>query len=375
MDKRRLLIVDDSPEDIQFLLENLKDDYALLVATSAEKALEIAGKDPRPEVILMDVVMPGMDGYDACRALKQNPDTQDINVIFVSANNTVEEKLLGYDVGGRDYLIKPIEPKELLQKIELSLLDKDKNDSLAKERSDAFQTAMTAMQSGGELGVVLEFLRGSFKATDTEALAQMIIQSLGGYSLSGSVQIRTATDTVNVSTNGRASPIEQELMVKLKDSGRIIERQARLIMNFGDISLLVKNMPTDNSDVCGRLRDHLAILLEGAESKLAAIELYLRNEEKKSGLHQLVFDTKQALLEIKQEQELHKEASVKIVDRLLVDLQDSFLSWGLTEEQESRLLDMVYQSVDDSISHYERGLEVDEKFEGIVQGMNYYAER
>jgi CheY-like chemotaxis protein len=375
MDKRRLLIVDDSPEDIQFLLENLKDDYALLVATSAEKALEIAGKDPRPEVILMDVVMPGMDGYDACRALKQNPDTQDINVIFVSANNTVEEKLLGYDVGGRDYLIKPIEPKELLQKIELSLLDKDKNDSLAKERSDAFQTAMTAMQSGGELGVVLEFLRGSFKATDTEALAQMIIQSLGGYSLSGSVQIRTATDTVNVSTNGRASPIEQELMVKLKDSGRIIERQARLIMNFGDISLLVKNMPTDNSDVCGRLRDHLAILLEGAESKLAAIELYLRNEEKKSGLQQLVFDTKQALLEIKQEQELHKEASVKIVDRLLVDLQDSFLSWGLTEEQESRLLDMVYQSVDDSISHYERGLEVDEKFEGIVQGMNYYAER
>ena len=118
-EKKRILIVDDSADDIHVLMENLKQDYAVLAATCGEKALELAGKTPRPDVILMDVSMPDMDGYETCRSIKQNPETQNIDVIFVSANDTANEKIIGYEAGGSDYLIKPVQPGELLQKIKL----------------------------------------------------------------------------------------------------------------------------------------------------------------------------------------------------------------------------------------------------------------
>ena len=90
LDKKRVLIVDDSPEDIQIVMENLKDKYAILVATNGLKGLEIASADPKPDVILMDVMMPEMNGYEVCQKLKGNSDTQNIDVIFVSAHDTVE---------------------------------------------------------------------------------------------------------------------------------------------------------------------------------------------------------------------------------------------------------------------------------------------
>ena len=107
-----VLIVDDSPSDIQVLLTNLQDEFKLAVAKSGEKALGIV-KDIQPDVVLMDVAMPGMDGHETCARIKALDVGEDIEVIFVSANDTVDEKLKGYDAGAADYLIKPVEPDEL----------------------------------------------------------------------------------------------------------------------------------------------------------------------------------------------------------------------------------------------------------------------
>lgn len=124
-DKKQILIVDDSVDDIHILMENLKQDYAVLAATNIEKALEIANKDPCPDVILLDVMMPGVDGFEICRQLKDNPLTMDIDVIFVSAHDTEEKKLAGHDAGGSDYLIKPVQPEELLQKVRLAIKNRE----------------------------------------------------------------------------------------------------------------------------------------------------------------------------------------------------------------------------------------------------------
>jgi DNA-binding response OmpR family regulator len=373
-DKKRVLIVDDSPEDIQFVMENLKDKYAVLVATSGEKALELAANEPRPEVILMDVMMPDMDGYETCRELKSNLETQDIDVIFVSANNTTDEKLAGYDAGGSDYLIKPVDPLELSQKVELALVNRKKRRELESDKTAAFDTAMTAMISGGELGTVLEFLRGSFTATSTQGLAQMVINALSNYSLKGSVQIRSQAGQVNLGMEGSAAAIEQELMFKLHDAGRILEQGPRLFINFGDITLLVKNLPVDDPDKCGRVRDNLAILMEGAESKLGTILVHQHNEEVRAGLQKLVLNSKQALLDIESIQRQHKEENVKIADSMLHDLEQAFLSWGLSEDQEQRLISMVQTGIEKSFDHYEKGLAVDDMLQNIIKEMSHYAE-
>ena len=108
--KARVLIVDDIPENIQLLLSTLKNDFAILVATSGEKALELSIKEPQPDIILLDIMMPGMDGYEVCKRLKADELTKDIPVIFVTALNESEDEEKGLSLGAVDYITKPINP-------------------------------------------------------------------------------------------------------------------------------------------------------------------------------------------------------------------------------------------------------------------------
>jgi len=365
-DKRRILMVDDSVDDIHVLMENLKQDYAVLAATNGEKALEMAAKSPQPDVILMDVMMPGVDGYEACRRLKADPNTQNIDIIFVSAHDTTEEKLTGYEAGGSDYLIKPVQPHELLQKVKLAVQNKVVRTEAAKEKEMAMQTAMTAISSAGEQGVVLDFMRRSFTTANLGELARLIVEAMANYGLENSVQIRGSRELVNASTTEPMAPLEQELILRLKDAGRIRENGKRFIANFGEISLLIKNMPEDE-DKRGRLRDHIAMLLEGAESRVHALEMALE-------LEQTVQDSNRALKNIQAVQKVHKEKAVQIMDEVLRKIEHSFLSYGLTEEQEDLLLNIVQTGVNQSLDNLEQSLQVDQQLHNIVERLERFSQ-
>lgn len=109
MKKQTILLVDDAPENIDLLNLILGGDYAIKVALNGEKALVIASNpQDLPDLILLDVMMPGMDGYETCRQLKTNPLTYKIPVIFVSAMSEVGDESRGFDVGAVDYITKPV---------------------------------------------------------------------------------------------------------------------------------------------------------------------------------------------------------------------------------------------------------------------------
>jgi diguanylate cyclase (GGDEF)-like protein len=107
--RQKVLIVDDVRENIKVLIELLKSEYKTLFAQNGERALELA-EQKGPDIILLDIVMPDMDGYQVCRKLKQNENTRDIPVIFISAMSEVVDETKGLDVGAVDYITKPISP-------------------------------------------------------------------------------------------------------------------------------------------------------------------------------------------------------------------------------------------------------------------------
>lgn len=107
MHKASVLIVDDMPANIQLLAEALKSDYRIRVANQGTKALEIARSDTPPDLILLDIMMPGMDGYEVCQKLKENEATSAIPVIFVTAKSGVEDEAHGLNLGAVDYITKP----------------------------------------------------------------------------------------------------------------------------------------------------------------------------------------------------------------------------------------------------------------------------
>ncbi|KJV34342.1 chemotaxis protein CheY [Aquitalea magnusonii] len=108
--RQSILIADDVPDNIELLAAILEDEYTIKVAPNGEKALKIAYSDTPPDLILLDVMMPGLSGHEVCRRLKSNPDRQHIPVIFVTAMCSVEDEKLGLEIGAVDYITKPISP-------------------------------------------------------------------------------------------------------------------------------------------------------------------------------------------------------------------------------------------------------------------------
>ena len=105
----RLLLVDDEPTNLQVLRHVLQADYRLLFATDGARALQVA-REQQPQLILLDIMMPGMDGYAVCRALKADPATAGIPVIFITALDDSQDETAGFDVGAVDYITKPVSP-------------------------------------------------------------------------------------------------------------------------------------------------------------------------------------------------------------------------------------------------------------------------
>ena len=120
-DKPRVLIVDDVSENIHALMNILRDDYAILAATAGDKALEMAGRVPRPDLVLLDIKMPGMDGYEVLRRLKADPATAGIPVIFVTALAEAADEARGFKLGAADYVTKPVSPELVRLRIRTQL--------------------------------------------------------------------------------------------------------------------------------------------------------------------------------------------------------------------------------------------------------------
>ncbi|WP_250657480.1 hybrid sensor histidine kinase/response regulator [Alkalimarinus coralli] len=115
--REQVLLVDDNPQNLKILYDTLDDQhYRLLLANSGDKALSIAEKS-KPDLILLDIMMPGMDGYEVCETLKSNPSLKDIPVVFLSALDDVESKVKGFEKGGVDYIAKPFQPREVISRV------------------------------------------------------------------------------------------------------------------------------------------------------------------------------------------------------------------------------------------------------------------
>ena len=130
--KSVVLVVDDISENIDLMIGILENDYEVKVALDGAKALEIASKEPQPDIILLDIMMPGMNGYEVCKKLKQATSTANIPVIFVTAFDDLRGELKGFDVGGVDYITKPVIPEIVLARVKTHLELKEVKEKLAE---------------------------------------------------------------------------------------------------------------------------------------------------------------------------------------------------------------------------------------------------
>jgi len=144
--KQVILLVDDTPANIQIALAILKNLYQVRVATNGARALELAVTDPLPDLILLDVMMPGIDGFEVCTQLKASEATRDIPVIFLTGQTEIEDETRGFEVGGVDYIHKPFSPAVVEARVHTHLVLRGIRERLAKQLAVMKRELETARQ-------------------------------------------------------------------------------------------------------------------------------------------------------------------------------------------------------------------------------------
>jgi phosphoserine phosphatase RsbU/P len=136
----RVLLVDDAKSNLDILVEGLKSDHKLSLALNGETALQIAARTP-PDLVLLDIVMPGMDGYEVCRRMRQMPETAEVPIMFLSSLEEVQNKTRGFEAGANDYLTKPFDMLEVKARVRSLLKAKAYSDAVKEQIASELRVA------------------------------------------------------------------------------------------------------------------------------------------------------------------------------------------------------------------------------------------
>ena len=355
-ERPKVLVVDDEPFNLEIMQEILEEDYEVSYAKSGSECMDMV-TSVMPDVVLLDVNMPGMSGYEVCQQLKENPKTTNIPVTFVSALDTLAERLAGYEVGGDDYICKPFEAGELLSKVTIAVKYKKERESLMAEAERAMSKAMSATKDTGDLDVIMDFLRSTLNCDTAEKLADLSLYTASSMGLRSSVQIRTDEEVVHKSSDGAINQLERTVVKKICKEDQVVDLGVRSVFNFDHVSVLIKNMPLDDQGKYERVKSTIALLTEAMEIRLQALAQSTPKEvissssnNDQSNLAILVQRIDALLGQLDESVSKFAPQYIKILSELSYKLEGSFSDLALTEDQEQLLMDLVDQSMNQAHS-------------------------
>ena len=352
----KVFVVDDNAVVLEAMRAIIEPEYAVATFASAEACMARLAEE-KPGMFLLDVNLPGMDGYSFCRRLKDDGLLARIPVTFVSGNDTIEARLAGYDAGGEDFIVKPCAPEEILRKVKVAQHILKNQKSLEEQAEAAEYLSSLALASMDEAGLVLQFMSKLIAWETEQEIAQGLLELMQRYKLDGVVQTRIGQRTLTLSASGANLPLETSIINHVRGLERIFEFRNRSVHNFERVTLMVNNMPLADPEFCGRLRDNLSVAAQGADSRLLAIETSEVKNRNQAGIMSAIESLRVSLSALRADHQRDRAASAKLMLALEEDLARSFVHLGLTTGQERILEDLVQGFTKNLIELLDRGEE------------------
>lgn len=323
-----------------------------------------------PGIILLDVEMPGINGYEVCDRLRNIEATKHVPIVFLSSLSSLRERLQGYEVGADDFFVKPFEAEYLRARINVLIKYHQEKEELHKQYKLAESTAITAMTGSGELAMAMRFLEKSLSYRSIDDLAEGLEESLAQISLHCCAMIIEKGQSLWYSSEGSVSPLEKELIEMCDKETRFLDFGERTIINFPKISLLVKNMPLDDMERYGRIKDLLPILLSAVNSKVnslstqeALTQQSLHQMDSFKMIRQSLFYLGTTIVKS------HKDSAV-VMNSLVQELNYDLLRLGLEEDQEEYLLSRVDSAIDEAMIKMDAGKHIRQALTFILTNLN-----
>jgi CheY-like chemotaxis protein len=268
---RLVLAIDDDKLVHKIIEDALAESCKLIRAKNGDEGLRLALKY-QPDIILLDVEMPGMNGFEVCEKLKKSSETSAIPVMFLSSRTDISERMRGYNSGAADYIVKPFNREELLARINVLDDYRQVSQRLKQDMEQAQITAEIAMTDSGDMGRIMRYVGQSYHAHDLDSLSSFFFEFFIPLQLEVAVAFWHQQGEVFKSAEGAIQPIEQELLEQNRDGNRFVDFGRRTIINYPKVSLLIKNMPTDDPAMYGRYKDLLPHILEATNAKIQDME-------------------------------------------------------------------------------------------------------
>lgn len=365
--KNKVLIVDDDRFAQKLIVRALMAQYDLKTAFDGEEAISIA-LEWMPDAILLDVEMPIKNGYEVCESLKNNPITAAIPIIFLSGNDALREKLLGFELGAEDYLVKPFDSDILNAKVKLAVTGYHEKIELNKKAQSAQVTAFEALTTSAELGRALRFVEHTFAIPSFDALAGALFKSMSEFGLSTSVMFVSATGPLFYSQNANTvPPLERDLLQVMHGQGRFKDFGCRTFCNYRQVSLLIKNMPLDDRERYGRIKDTVPFILGSVDGKIRALDVHQSLVTQADSLGQSVAAIATTLNSLSAQVSGGHSAISDVMKLLLADLDDRLPKLGLEEDQEKYLVSRIDRAFTEALAELDRSLMVSNSLTSVVR--------
>jgi CheY-like chemotaxis protein len=341
----KVLTIDDDKLIHKMVLKSVSEDYQVIIANDGLEGLSQAESE-MPDIILLDIEMPGMNGYETCVKLKQNPVTQPIPVMFLSSLASEKSRMKGFEAGASDFLLKPFNKIELQKKLNALREHIISSKQLNQQIQQATHTAYMAMRGSSELGMAIQFIEASYEANNNESLASNFFGVTKNLDLQCTLMFNLENERIFFYCDGQPSPLEEEVISTIFDGHeRFTDFDNRTQINYPRVALLVKNMPLDNPEMYGRLKDFLPTMLGSTSSK---IQIFLNEqaiEKQSSNISACVDALRDTLGSVGAELESNQNDVVDLLQKLLFEFSMKIPLLGLEHDQEAYLIDTLDDTV------------------------------
>jgi CheY-like chemotaxis protein len=263
-----ILVVDDQPANLTSLLQILGGCYRVSTAENGVVCIE-KSYQLHPDLILLDVDMPVMDGLNACRKLKADPISAMIPIIFVSALSRLEERLSGYRAGADDYVAKPYNVEELLAKIRIALNNQHDLEASKERTLRLYGDVVNSLSTCHELDALRHFAESAYECNDLRSLGERLLETFDRFGLR--VVVRIIGNGHYFSHAGEVGALEREMMEAMYDKGRLIDFGHRTLINADHVSVLVRNMPVHDVVRYRRWKENINLLVGMVDNCVAAV--------------------------------------------------------------------------------------------------------
>lgn len=366
-----VLVIDDDKFIQKLITKTLTTEMMeVRTADDGESGIEEALSNC-PDIIILDIEMPGINGYEVCDRLRNIESTKEIPIIILSSHGSLRERMQGYDVGADDYLVKPFEQENLIARTNVLVKYYSDRKELRQQFELANKSVLTALTDSSELAIAMQFLEKSITYRSINELAQGLFECTEQFSLECCAMILENSHHVWYSSESSAiSPLEKDLIEMCDKQARFLDFGNRTIVNYPGISLLVKNMPLDDMDRYDRLRDLLPIILSAVNSKITTIrteESLTLQSENLIGSFKMIHNS---LYYLGTTIVNNRTQSTAMMKKLVQELNIDFLGMGLEEDQEEFLLTRIDTAIDKAIDEMDAGKEIREALTFVRSNLN-----